>query len=202
MNFKRFIITSLSACSLFTLYNSHAAYAPPHVPEPVSTNNWYVGLTGGATFTPDTKLASIKTAYNVGWDAGAEVGYRMDYLRYELEYLYQKEGIDKITGVNKPTGKLRLHTGLLNVMYDFGDEGGTYNPYIGVGIGYTTLNQTHRKSDNTFAYQAQIGMGFNVIDNAMLTLGYRYLGTGEAKKALGERYQSHLANLGLVYYLD
>ena len=164
-------------------------------------DHWYVGVDAGLALTPVTRLGNAKTEYNTGWDAGFEVGYRSGTLRFEAEYLYQRANIEKIAGIDV-SGLVRTSAAMGNILYDFGEVGSVYNPFIGCGIGYGYVKHSQRSHDSVFAYQVTFGVGFNIVDDTTFTLGYRYFGTTKASNSLGDRYQDHLLNVGLVYFME
>ena len=181
--------------------SSFASYGLPATPAPIQSNNWYVAVFGGVGFTPDTTLDGIESSYDIGWDVGGEVGYRSGPLRYEGEYIFQRSKIDTLAGISTTIGSIKINAGMFNVLYSFGDVGARFNPYLGGGIGYANVDQTSRSSNGEFGYQARAGLVFNILDTTAFTVEYRYFGTTEASN-LGKRFQNHMINGGLIYYID
>ena len=197
---KKFLLTSSLALGLSS--TAFAAYYPPLEPAPIPTYGWYIGGTGGVAFVRDTTLDGITTEYQTAnWDVGAELGMAYWSWRFELEYMYQPANIEEIDGVTT-SGRLRVQTGLFNVLYDFLAEGDTYRPYIGAGVGYAFVNPSNLPSNSVVGYQAQAGVRFAVYDNTSFTLGYRYFGTSKADDALGGRFQNNMINAGFIYFFD
>jgi OOP family OmpA-OmpF porin len=68
---------------------------------------------------------------------------------------------------------------MANVLYDF-NAGGVIVPYIGAGAGVAFLNANiggGSSSSTQFAYQAMIGVGYNIDPQIRLNLEGRYYGT-------------------------
>lgn len=217
---KNYLLLASSSLALIISTVATAAYYPPAEPQPMPSHFWYIGGTGGVTISSDTTLNGVTTKYQTAnWDAGFELGLEYRSWRFEAEYLFQPENINKLNGITDNGGHLRVQTALFNVIYDFLDPGDVYRPYIGVGAGYafvrypavdivddntgvTIVSYPARPSNSVFGYQAQAGVRFAVYDNASFTLGYRYFGTTNADDAIGGRFQNSLINAGFIYFID
>ena len=95
---------------------------------------------------------------------------------------------------------LTSYTLMLNGYKDLGNFGG-FTPYVGAGIGvayhivddvYFTgnpnlVNQIHGDRDIAFAWSLMAGVGYQLSQNTVLDLGYRYIDLG---KATSERSDS------------
>lgn len=158
---------------------------------------------------------------NPNWDIGAHIGYRYDPFRFELEYLYQHSKAKHISFDNQAvpaSGRLSINSAMVNALYDINFDS-AFVPYIGFGIGYTNINDstnntlpvtvasgttfeanyfgTGNGSVSRFGYQALAGVGFKVMENAEINIGYRYFGTNSGNTV---RFQNHLFNVGFDYY--
>lgn len=196
-------LTLGSTALLFSIFSSvQAAYYPPLEPEPMPLHIWYLGGTGGVTFVSTTHRDGITTHYQTAnWDAGAEIGLAYKSWRFEAEYIYQPANVYRINGVTSGD-RLRVQSGLFNILFDFLDEGDIYRPYVGAGVGYALVEYPNLTSNGVLGYQAQAGVRFAVYDNASFTLGYRFFGTTTAEQALGDTFQNNMINAGFIYFFD
>lgn len=115
----------------------------------------YLGLDGGAAWTsnitytqtyncavppfyyPCGYAAYNAVTYNIGYAAGAQLGYAFGGPRLELDYQYRTNNANTIAtadGTQSATGSLSAKSLLVNVLYDF-DTGSKWVPYIGIGLG-------------------------------------------------------------------
>ena len=74
--------------------------------------------------------------YDLGYSAGAKLGYSFGGPRVEFEYNYRNNGADTIAtaGERSLRPEVDLEWYMVNVLYDF-DTGSKWIPYIGEGIG-------------------------------------------------------------------
>lgn len=133
---------------------------------------------------------------------GAAFGYKMDDIRVDVEGLYSQ--LDKASGVTSeisttasnnttwatkdvdPT--LAAISGLVNVYYDIVIEDAPVTPYVGVGIGAAYINNPLKEAvtgdkENRFgfAYQAKVGVNYDITPEIKLYAGGRYFGSYGAK---------------------
>jgi opacity protein-like surface antigen len=168
------------------------------------------------------RLAEINgTSYKLGWDLAGAIGYKSGPVRYEAEFTYidanaKGFSIDGVDTLN-PSGDTHDGLGLLNIYYDFDDTGMSFVPFLGAGLGM--VRSTARMdgfvtdefgfvdplsftiSENIFAYQATIGMLFNISNNSSVSLAYRYVASTSGKE-FGKRMQVQLGNIGFLYRFD
>ena len=137
--------------------------------------------------------ASVRTRYDEGFAVGARVGYEMGPWRFEEEYTYRRNGLDKlrVAGVTIPgtRGSRQSHAAMTNLIYDV-NLGWPVTPHVGAGIGAVdvidrakrTAAPSFKLSDNDwqFGYQAIAGVRYNISPNLALDLDYRYLATTDA----------------------
>lgn len=221
LNIKKSLLAGSAVLAMGVSSAALAAYGLPEAPAPVY--NWYVGGFGGLTYTPCMGGDNGICFNNPNWNIGAHFGYRLDPVRLELEYMYQRsefEGPFYFDGFpsNDVSGHASVNAALANVIYDINVESlfsASVTPYVGFGIGYANLDATVSASftDNDgitrtgsvsgdsvsrFGYQALAGIGFKVMDNAMFTIGYRYFGTTHCDNI--ERFSNHKFDVGFDYY--
>jgi opacity protein-like surface antigen len=154
------------------------------------TNQYELGFSNG-----------LMAGYNFGPVLGG-VG-----LRGELELSRSQFSIDthKVNGAkvadDDSFGELRAFTGFANVFVDFnlGRMTGAapdsfmnrITPYVGGGIGYSQVELRKmgvsatgvlmNDSDEQFAYNLSVGVGFEAFERTTLELGYRYMAAPELK---------------------
>jgi outer membrane protein OmpA-like peptidoglycan-associated protein len=148
---------------------------------------FYVGAIGGVSWMFNNSFnlsAAVPGAFasgtananwNTGWAAGGMVGYDFVGPRVELEGMYRDN-----TGTVGSVGVDFNQTSVMaNLLYDF-NAGGTIVPYIGVGAGVAFLNTNLfnvTANSTQFAYQAMLGVGYNIDPNIRINLEGRYYGT-------------------------
>ena len=164
--------------------------------------------------------------YDSGFAAGARVGYEWGPWRFEEEYAYRSNDLNRFTvgSFNVPgaSGGREAHAIMTNVLYDIDLAGFGWNlgvpvtPHVGAGIGAVDVID-HVKvpgigrllnDDNwQFGYQAIAGLRYNVTPAVAVDLDYRYLATTDAtfrvpaapaiKYTSG--YENHTLMASLVY---
>jgi OmpA-OmpF porin, OOP family len=188
----------------------------------------YFGAEGGWSNLEDQKekfstpgSASVKTRYDSGFAAGARVGYEMGPWRFEEEYAYRSNDLDRLNvgGVNigKATGNRSSHAIMTNVLYDinFWNFGLPVTPHVGAGVGAVNVKDKvsgpgvplFLKDDQwQFGYQAIGGFRYNMTPAVALDLDYRYLATTEATFKVPNSstkyksgYETHTLMASLVY---
>ena len=148
---------------------------------------FYVGAIGGVNWMFNNSFnlsAAIPGAFatgtananwNTGWAAGGMIGYDFVGPRVELEGIY-RDNTGTIGSVGVDFNQVSV---MANLLYDF-NAGGTIVPYIGAGAGVAFLNTNllNVTSNSTqFAYQAILGVGYNIDPMFRINLEGRYYGT-------------------------
>ncbi|MBQ2810816.1 MAG: porin family protein [Alphaproteobacteria bacterium] len=78
----------------------------------------------------------------------------------------------------------KLQTVFANVYYDL-DTGTSFNPYIGVGLGYARIDENNsgrEAKEENFAYNVGVGVSYNLSYKTDLELGYRFTDYGKIKQ--------------------
>ena len=151
----------------------------------------------GTTEGPeDDKMASWD--FDLGFGVDGALGYDFGSFRTDLEFTYLSSkavfDVDKDDrrGTNEDADDtLTVMALMANAWYDL-DTGSAWTPYIGIGVGGTNLSvqlaegtdEDDRYFDGTglgFAYQAGVGVAFEVLSGFSLTAGYQFFGTLETK---------------------
>lgn len=179
---------------------------------------WYYNLFGGYANVPSNINVSGRSnvGYANGYDGGGSFGFQSNPMRYEGQLTYINAKVNKFKFDNiSQTGLSGYNNAVLamaNIYYDFRGAKPTFQPYLGMGIGYgwvhAVLNSTgpfgstnFSGSNSVFSYQAMTGLTFNFAENYALNLGYRYVITHKVR-ALGKIFQANLGNIGVVYRFD
>jgi opacity protein-like surface antigen len=196
---KRVLLAAVAAAALF----STQAQA--------QTSGFYgrldvgVGVAGdvetdaSVTGTGDPLPFSSNQDLDVGWQAGAAIGYDglfIPNLRGEIEGLYlsqetddDSDNFDDVfdTGDeddDSSSADIDIYGGFANLIYDFpGFQGpfggdGLWRPFLGAGVGYGKLKvdyQGAEADDEVLMYQAKAGLSYDFTEATALELGYRYL---------------------------
>jgi OmpA-OmpF porin, OOP family len=133
----------------------------------------YIGAGGGAAWSiGSSNQASTWT----GWAVGGKVGYDFVGPRIELEGGYGQIP----TSANIPgtaiNGKVGQVTAMANILYDFMPTS-VITPYIGAGAGVAFVDSNQSLGSTQFAYQAMVGLAYNIDASLRFMIEGRYLGT-------------------------
>ncbi|MGH8506386.1 MAG: OmpA family protein [Stenotrophobium sp.] len=179
----------IAACALATLPLAAMAGDGP-----------YLGAEGGVNFLK----SQLGTSFNTGWVGGLTGGYAFENgLRPELELDFRRNEADAASGTD---GHVKAETAMANLWYDVKASNGLFSvvhPYIGAGVGFarpTIVTTGLSAHDNSFAYQAGAGFGYDLTRNLTASVDYRFLRTDHNYLAGGElRYQVQSVMAGLRY---
>jgi outer membrane protein W len=150
----------------------------------------YISGDVGATRSPNQSFAGTPVTYDVGFAAGAQIGYAFGGPRVEVEYTYRYNSAHMIgsAGPNvEATGSLRASALLANFIYDF-DTGSKWVPYVGLGLGAANVQANNIQaagsvSSGSFldggstelAGQLIVGVDFMTSEHVGLFLDFRGL---------------------------
>ena len=116
----------------------------------------------------------------IGWAAGGMVGYDFVGPRVEIEGIYRSNEATVGSGNFNAFGAAKDDIAVMaNILYDF-NAGGTIVPYIGAGAGiaFVRTSALNTSNDTTqFAYQAIVGVGYNIDPMFRVNVDARYYGT-------------------------
>jgi len=134
---------------------------------------FYIGAGGGAAwFIGSTSNVDTWT----GWAVGGKAGYDFVGPRLELEAGYGQIP----TSANIPgtaiNGKVGQLTVMANLLYDFMPTS-VITPYIGAGAGVAFVDSNSSLGSTQFAYQAMLGVAYNVNEQLRFGIEGRYIGT-------------------------
>jgi OOP family OmpA-OmpF porin len=149
----------------------------------------YISAEGGLNWLFNTTInaPNVGGVINVqpltGFAVGGSIGYDFVGPRVELEGVYRSNYANlssNVVGINAFAGSQINQTAIMaNVFYDF-NAGGTIVPYVGAGAGIAFVNESAlsaSSSSTNFAYQAILGVGWNIDPMFRLNLDGRYYGT-------------------------
>ncbi|MGF1522464.1 MAG: outer membrane protein [Leptolyngbyaceae cyanobacterium] len=153
---------------------------------------------GGPTVTEDIPV-SLSLDTETGFGISGAVGYRWSDARAELEVVYNRNEVDGIS-VDAEVGTVDVDADVpldgsiesiqvfLNGYYDI-PTGSNIRPYIGAGVGISTLTANDIEADLgtlgelelddsgvSFVFQAKAGVSYDFANNASAFLGYRLYG--------------------------
>ena len=166
---------------------------------------FYASLGGGFSSYQKLDFAAIPAGL-VPTDSGfidAGIGCQvMDWARLEGELGYRFDSAIKDKG-NTFSGKLQSFTGFANLWLEPLDFGTGAKPYIGGGIGFASHKLKAGGFNNDwstkFAWQVGAGVGFELIENLSIDLGYRFKNLGApASTGFGDLY-AHELRVGLRF---
>ena len=165
-----------------------------------------LAIVPGTTETPHSKVFledpknpnDADWAFDLGFGVDGAVGYDFGIFRADLEFAYLTSKFvfdvdpDDGRGDNEEADDtLTVMAGMANAWYDL-DTGSAWTPYIGIGVGATLLSvqlATGQDEEDEyfdgsgvgFAYQAGVGVAFEVLSGFSLTAGYQFFGTLETE---------------------
>lgn len=178
----------LGAALLILVFNSSVAAA-----------GFYIGIQGGGGYLPEANGSdpggSINFNYDTGLDGSITLGYdlgdehpKIGYGRVELEFnaasndLNEAEFVEGATGVDGSIGRTGI---MLNTIGEHKTRSGM-NIYVLLGLGWAEVSLDNVSilgvpfaddSSNQLAYQAGLGVAWNLSDHFVFDVGYRYYGT-------------------------
>ncbi len=176
------------------------ALVSPAVAE--ESSNWYgtAGLGYSMLNDADWEIDSIDNEGDVELDAGLGfsfgVGYDWGNTRAEFTYGSNNGGMDQITNDDGDAasvdGDLTLNSFMVSVYRDFPNDSSKWTPYVGVGIGTTSVEIDDLTEDGTnygdedgsgFSYQLKAGVSVNVSEKADIYGEVQYLNVSTVEMA-------------------
>ena len=168
--FKKSLLVAAAALVLPVAANAQTGTSYP---------GFYIGAEGGLNWLLNNNSYQMDT----GWAAGGKLGYDFVGPRVELEGLYHSNtGTGNVFfpgGVANVRGRIDQVSVMANLLYDF-NIGGPIVPFIGAGAGIAFVDSTIQGCNmcsTQFAYQAIIGVGYNITDAFRINIDGRYYGT-------------------------
>jgi len=144
-----------------------------HAQEINAQPGFYVGAGGGLGWT----LNGGNTGAATGWVVGGKVGYDFVGPRIDIDVGYGQIPLSNLnlpgTALNNKVGQL---VALANLSYDFFPRS-TFTPYIGAGAGIAFVDSNTSLGSTQFAWDALVGLRYNVNEQLTFGLEGRYIGT-------------------------
>ena len=160
----------------------------------------------GTTDTPHSKIFPHRDTtdgdkaswdFDLGFGVDAALGYDFGVFRADVEFaylsakaLFDVDKNDRRGTDEEADDTLSVLAATANAWYDL-DTGTAWTPYIGIGVGGTNVSvQLAQDTDEDpyfdgtgwgFAYQAGVGVAFEVLSGFSLTAGYQFFGTLETE---------------------
>lgn len=167
---------------------------------------WYAGVDGGVNWTSDNDdLGNGGVGLiSVGRDFGGP--------KLELEGGYRYNGGQRST-FTRNTGYGRTLSLMVNGLYEFLPQE-SWHPFIGAGIGFASVHTKASvdgvgmygsRTETLFAYQAMLGVAYDLNPNIAMRMQYRYFGTADAEtlkingRTLDTPQNNHAFLAGLTY---
>jgi opacity protein-like surface antigen len=186
---KKYVVTTL-ACLFISSLSVTAFTAEP---------GFYVGGNAGLILPDDSTAKFTNVDANITYDPGytlsAVGGYKFaNNIRIEGEIGEKGVTTDKIWAATSTHDNYDSTVSLANFMvngyYDIKTATfGGFTPYFGGGLGVAVLMTSdantfdgrilNESADAVFAYQAGVGIAYDVTPKVTLDFGYRYFGTTE-----------------------
>ena len=152
---------------------------------------------------------------DTGLGLGVALGYDAEFIRYEAEFVYQKNDMDNISATGYGTAPLDGDTTsygvLLNFYYDIRSKS-AFIPYLTAGVGYANVEVSSISvpgfgpvtassyDDGVLAYQFGVGVGVPFNEAAIFDIKYRYFGTSDPDfQGTKIEYSSHNIYAGIRY---
>jgi OOP family OmpA-OmpF porin len=189
--------------------------------------------TAGAAYATEGWYGRADAGYSVGgeidfggsnnyelendWSQHLGLGYAFaNGFRAEGEISHRYNDFGDDAAIPLDDGNVHAWAAMLNGYYDF-NRGGSVQPYIGVGVGGARLNISAdgpalgfiKDDDTVLAYQAMIGIAFDLTEQLALDVGYRYFVADEVEldgispnltaAAFTADYEHQAVTLGLRY---
>jgi opacity protein-like surface antigen len=200
---------------VFTL--TGAAYAQSYRP----ASPFYLGVFGGYVAPEDMTWNSKVTgaSADLALDESGMMGLKMGYilpqaraLAFELEwnYMFEQSIPPQVVSGVRESGEVYLNNFMVNVILRYPE--GKIHPYIGGGIGASSMNIQNTESiggslvnvaEETatgFAWQFLAGVNVDLAPNLSADLTYRYFGTNPGFSLIDVDYRTHAVTLGLNFH--
>lgn len=125
--------------------------------------------------------------FSSGFTAGAALGFTVaTSVALEIEYVYRHADVELGEGSSQTSGSTTSNAIMLNTIYELPPFGATqaFRPYIGAGLGAGDMSydgdaELNLDGDYSFAYQAIVGIGYQVSNQAALYTEVRYFGSND-----------------------
>lgn len=182
------------------------------------SGNFGAGLLRDSNLTDELEAPGL--LLNIGFDTGyvisGAVGRSFPGFRGEIELSYQDNDVGNFTlgGITVDaatagiSGDVSVLTGMFNGYYDL-DMGTALTPYITAGVGYSDVNFTFAiddpdvgtitedDSDSAISFQIGVGAGYEISENMVFDLRYRYFTADPKFGTTSSSFKNHIFTGGI-----
>ena len=192
---------------------------------PAAAAGYYIGIQGGAGFVPDAtgrdSGGSVNFTYDAGYDGSIMLGYNLGEKhpnigrgRLELEFNTASNdinGAEFVEGKVGVDGSAKRTSIMVNTIGEYRTQSGMII-YALLGLGWADISLDNVSilgapfvddSNSQLAYQAGLGIGWNLSEHFIFDIGYRYYGTTDPEftkqdgTILDYEYASHRVLAGV-----
>lgn len=163
-------------------------------------NPRYVGNAVGEEFHSASIDGSVVYDVGIGCSSGSrgfrgeiDLGFRQSNFKGDADIVLGGAPVDPPFKANIDT-----YTAMINGYYDFGNFRG-FVPYVGAGVGfalhdvgYVTIdnpaspNPQYGETKASLAWAVMAGVGYQINNNLVLDVGYRYIDLGSAQSGIAD----------------
>jgi opacity protein-like surface antigen len=182
---------------------------------------FYVGIFGGYTMPDNMKVDAPGLPYEVDLNNGGMLGAKFGYippgarfLAFEIELNGMWNDYDRQVVVTTPfigteQGDASLANFMVNALLRYPE--GRVHPYVGFGIGWSTVTldgtetgngivYSYEDDDTSFAWQFLAGFTFDITPMLDLELGYRYFYTEPHFDISDVEFKTNVVTLGFNFH--
>jgi opacity protein-like surface antigen len=213
---KNRLKVSLPVVLAAVIFLTGAGYAQSYGP----SSPLYFGVFGGYVAPQDMTWTSKVTGVSadLALDSSGMMGLKMGYilpqaraLAFELEwnYMFNQTIPSQVVSGVRESGEVALNNFLVNVILRYPE--GKIHPYIGGGIGASSMNIQNTEvsrnivyvNDETatgFAWQFLAGINVDLAPNLSADLTYRYFGTNPGFSLIDVDYRTQAITFGINFH--
>jgi outer membrane protein OmpA-like peptidoglycan-associated protein len=158
-----------------------------------ATEGWYGRIDAGYSVDGEVDVNGVGSAdLDDNWMGSAGLGYGLQNgFRLEGELSYRD---NELEGTSTDA---TAWAGMLNGYYDF-NRGGGWEPYVGLGVGYGTLDLSSVDDESGWAWQAMAGVAIPITETLDFDLGYRFFRMEDVEfSGVDVDYEHQAATIGL-----
>jgi opacity protein-like surface antigen len=159
--------------------------------------------------------ASADLALDESGMMGLKIGYILPQARalaFELEwnYMFEQSIPPQVVSGVRESGDVTLNNFLVNLILRYPE--GKIHPYVGAGIGASSMNIRNTESiggaavnvaeetETGFAWQLLAGINVELAPNLSADLAYRYFGTEPSFALIDVDYRTHAVTFGINFH--
>lgn len=199
------------------IFLAGAGHAQPYRP----ASPFYFGVFGGYVAPEDMTWDSNVTgaSTDLSLDESGMIGFKMGYilpqaralaLEFEWNYMFEQNIPPQVVSGVRESGDVYLNNFMVNLILRYPE--GRIHPYIGGGIGASSMNiqntesiggvvvNVAEESATGFAWQFLAGINFELAPNLSADLAYRYFGTNPDFTVIDVDYRTHAVTLGINFH--